>query len=188
MRNEQTSPTAVVLTLVAALGRLIPHPANMTPIGASSLFGGAVLARPWNYLLPLLAMFVTDIFLGFHSTIIYVYASIALGVFLAERLLRKSQSLKLVALISAINATTFFLITNFGVWASTQLYPKTTAGLYQCYLMGLPFFRNMIIGDLLFGVGFFAIYQYATNSSIKNIIDTWTIRSLQLAKSKIGGV
>lgn len=184
MRSESTSPTAIVLTCIAALGRLIPHPANMTPIGASSLFGGAMVARPWNYLLPLLTMFVTDIFLGFHATMPYVYASIAIGVFLAESFLKKSANLKLVAIISVVNAVLFFIVTNFGVWASSTLYPKTTAGLYHCYVMGLPFLRNMVIGDVLFGVGFFAMYQYAHKTAVKTAFDNWAIRSLQLARIK----
>lgn len=185
MRNSLSSPTAVTLTVIAAMGRLIPHPANFTPVGASTLFGGATLPRPWNYLAPLLVMFVTDIFLGFHATIIYVYGSFLLSAFLAERFLKNDRNLVRVGLLSVTTTLLFFLITNFGVWASTAMYAKTGAGLMESYLMGLPFLGNMLLGDLLFGVGFFGLYQLAEKSLIKEKFDKAVGRHLLLAGNNL---
>lgn len=163
MENLWRRPTALVLLCVSIIIRLLPHPANFTPVGATALFGGSKLARPWNYFLPLAIMFSTDIFLGFHSTIPYVYGSFLLIVFLSERFLQKTSYLR-ISILAVINSWLFFLITNFGVWLQGALYPPTFAGLLESYLMGLPFLRNMLLGDLIFALGFFWLYETAVRS------------------------
>lgn len=157
-------PTALAISIGAIAVRLLPHPGNMTPVGATALFGGANLARPWNYLAPLLVLFVTDLFLGFHALMPFVYGSFVVSVFLAERFLKQSVTTKKLIALATANALIFFLVTNFAVWLEGRLYPPTISGLIESYAMGLPFLRNMLIGDLGYTLGIFGLYAWAQKS------------------------
>jgi len=141
---------------LAIIFRLIPHPANFTPVGAASIYGGYKLSRPWNYLAPLIVMTVSDMVLGGHRTMIYVYISLLLAVWLGERLTAKPR-LAQFCFAALGSSVAFFLITNFGVWQATRLYPHNWEGLVNCYLMGLPFWRNALAGDLIFTGSFFLL-------------------------------
>lgn len=143
-------PEIIVITC-AVLLRLIPHPANMAPIGALALFGGAYVDKKYAFFLPLLALFLSDMILGFHSTMIFVYGSFlisgAIGYFL-----RKHKTFGVLTLGSLASSTVFFLITNTGVWLTTPsfVYAKSLSGYMHCLAMGIPFFRYTILGDLLY--------------------------------------
>ena len=151
------SPLLVIL--VAVLIRLLPHLPNFTPIAAMALFGGAYLNKKYAFIIPLAAMFISDIFLGFHSTMPYVYGGFILtgiiGLWLKEH-----KSAKNVICSSLISSILFFLITNFGVWVGGW-YPKTLSGLMQSYVMGIPFFKNTVLGDLIYTGMFFSCYELA---------------------------
>lgn len=167
MRSTLPRKIATTTLIVSSvIIRLLPHPANFTPVGATALFGGAKLTRPWNYLAPIAVMAVTDIFLGWHRTMIYVYVSLILITFIGERTLTNKGAWPRVGLAAIAGSLLFFFITNFGVWESSNLYPHTAIGLYQSYLMGLPFLRNMLAGDVLFSLSFFGIVALVENRVI----------------------
>jgi len=153
---------ASVIIITVAFMRIIPHIPNLAPVGGLALFSGAHLNKKWAILLPLGAMIVSDIILGFHSTIFYVYGSFILITFLGQRL-KKNPSARSLLSISLVSSTLFFFITNFGVWAATPLYSKDVAGLTSSFVMGLPFFRNTILGDLLYTFVFFYGFSYIKN-------------------------
>lgn len=142
--------TASGIILVLAFSRLIPHPPNFTPVAAIALCGGIFLEKRLALFLPLAALFVSDLFIGFHATIPFVYGSFLLtgliGLWLARR--------KRIALIVAgalASSILFFLITNFGVWLNDNLlYERSVEGLFACYVSGIPFFRNTVVGDLTY--------------------------------------
>jgi len=142
----------VGMILFAAIPRIVPHPWNLAPVGAMALFSGAVIRnRVMAFVFPLLAMLAGDFFVGLHILMPVVYASFlistALGFWLRER--RSAVRLGGVVLLGAIQ---FFLITNFGVWAFLNSYPKTFAGLMTCYAAGAPFFWNTLGGDICYSV------------------------------------
>lgn len=153
------------LILVAALTRLLPHPPNFTAIGAIALFGGAYLSdKRWAFLIPLAAMLISDLFLGFHQTMIYVYAAFMLIICIGF-LLRSKISVWRVGGAAIGSSVLFYLITNFGVWLGGTLYPLTWEGLVSCYVAAIPFFRytllsNLIFSGVLFGVFEFLKFQY----------------------------
>jgi hypothetical protein len=148
----------LAIIILSASLRILPHPPNMAPIGGLALFSGATLPLAHAIILPLTAMIISDAVLGFHGTMIYVYGSFILIAILG-RLIKSNRSVGRLAGISLMSSTLFFLVTNFGVWATGSMYPKNISGLINCYLLGLPFFRNTIIGDLLYTGLFF--YGYA---------------------------
>src|SRR4030067_2239479 len=130
------NPTLVIGLAVAA--RLLPHPPNFSPIAAMALFGGAYLSPRYAILVPLLALFLSDLFIGFYSPVVMisVYGSFvltgALGIWLKKR--RNPRNMVLAAVGSSL---LFFLITNFAVWAAGA-YAREPSGLLQGYVAGFP--------------------------------------------------
>lgn len=148
----------VLIILIAISLRLAPHPPNFAPIAAMALFGGAYLNKRYALIVPLLAMLASDFFLGFHNTMIFVYGSFLLtgtiGLWLKNH--KNVQNIIGASLAASI---LFYLITNFGVWLVSSMYPKSIMGLFQSYFYALPFFRNTIVGDLFFAGLFFGSYE-----------------------------
>lgn len=134
----------------AAAMRLLPHPPNFSPIAAMALFSGAYLPkRGMAFIAPLAALLVSDAILGFHALMPIVYGSVALVVCLGW-LLASNRTAVRIAVAAVAGSLMFYLITNFGVWAVGDMYPKTLAGLAACYVAALPFFQNSLAGDLFF--------------------------------------
>lgn len=140
----------LAIVLAAAASRLIPHPPNWTSITAVALFGGAYFSdKRLAFLVPLAALFLSDLILGFYSHMEVVYLSFALIVCIGLWL-QKERSALHIAGAALASSVLFFVLTNFGVWAFGSLYPKTMAGLIACYVAAIPFFQNTLQGDLFF--------------------------------------
>lgn len=152
--SVETYVSLLVVILGAVFLRLIPHAPNVAPIAALALFSGAKIPGWKGVIIPLLAMIGSDLLLGFHSTIPYVYGSFVLISSIGS-LLRKNESPVTIPIASLSGSVLFFIITNFGSWVTTTLYEKSITGLMKCYEMGFPFLRNTIVGDLLYTTVFF---------------------------------
>lgn len=162
------------IILVAALTRLIPHPLNVAPLGAISLFGATYLSdKKFAFILPMLAMFITDLFINnimyasyygsftlFTPGFIWIYGSIAAIVVIGVLLLKKVSIPRVIA-SSLLSSILFYLISNFGVWLSDPDYPITTAGLILCYEMAIPFFKNTVLGDFAYSAILFGGFEFA---------------------------
>ncbi len=155
-----TSPSSRLLILVAmiaaaAASRLIPHPPNFAPIAAIALFSGASFHATWQaFLIPLAAMVLSDVVIGLHRTLPAVYASFALAVCIGFWLRTRRTTLR-VAVATLVSSIAFFVITNFAVWATGSMYPKTFEGLIAAYIAGIPFFRNTVLGDAFYSAVLF---------------------------------
>jgi len=164
----------IVVILIAAMSRLIPHPYNFTPIGGMALFGAAYFSRRWVAVaVPFVAMWLSDLvlnnvvykayypsesFVWWGSAWVYAaFAAIAILGFLVLTRIRPGRIL--VASLSA--SVLFFLITNFSVWLGSTVYPQTIAGLGACYAAGLPFFGNTLAGDLFYSALLFGVFEWA---------------------------
>lgn len=151
--------TLILLVLAAAFSRLIPHPWNFTAIGAMALFGGAYFpSKKQSLMTPIAALLLSDLVLGFHSTMLYVYVAF-IAVVLMGWSLRDQRSVLRVGTLSLVSSSVFFLISNFGVWLMEGLYAPTWQGLVQCYVAAIPFFDNQIYGDLFFSGLLFGSYE-----------------------------
>ena len=143
------------MILATAFSRLVPHSPNFTPVAALALFGGASLpSKRMALCLPIAGLFVSDLVLGFYAITPVVYASFALIVCLGMWL-RRRQNLSYLALATVAVAVLFFVLTNFGVWAIDAEYPKTWAGLVECYVSAIPFFWNTLASDVLYSAVLF---------------------------------
>lgn len=149
------------LILLAAIMRLVPHWPNFTPIGAMALLGGAYLKnRSQAFIVPLAAMFLSDLVIGFHGGMLAVYIAFAVAVVLGMTL-RNKVSVSRTALTALASSVIFFVVTNFAVWMSGSLYPKTAAGLAQCFVMAIPFFHYSVLGDLFYTGILFTVHHLA---------------------------
>ena len=172
MKNK----TIIILTLiiVCAFSRLIPHMPNFTPYIGVALLGGAILKdMKWAILTPVLALFLSDLLIN--NTIARIYFTDVTGfvwwspymtfnlictilfVLMGRFLLPNPKGLNVVG-VSLLAACAFFLISNFGVWMTSEVaYPKTFVGLMACYTAGIPFFKGtaisaVVVSSVLFGV------------------------------------
>ena len=155
-----------IITVTAAAARLIPHPSNVSPIAAMALFGGAYFAsKRVAVAIPLAAMLLSDLILGFSvfgrdvfSLMPFVYGcfvvTTCLGMWTHHVPLR-------VAVATLASSVLFFIVTNFGSWLVFPLYPATWDGLVECYINGLPFFRNTLMGDAVYTVVLFGGFALA---------------------------
>ena len=150
------------LILLGIISRLIPHPWNATPVMAIALFGGTYLSKRLAIVLPLAIVALSDILIGWHDTIPFTWGVFVLTGMIAWWI-RPRPSAARVLISSLAGSGLFFVITNFGVWVTQNLYPKTVDGLWQCYVAAVPFFRNTLLGDLLYVGVLFGGYAAATS-------------------------
>jgi len=149
---------------IIAFTRLLPHPLNVTPVAAIALFGGVMFNnRILAFAIPLLAMFVSDLFLGFHNTMWAVYLSFALTVMIGFLVKSENSPIK-IAMGSLAGSILFFLLTNFAAWYGNAFYTQDFAGLMTSYAAGVPFFRNSVMGDLFFNAVLFGGYYIGARS------------------------
>ena len=151
---------ALVLIAFGVLMRLLPHPANLAPVGAIALFGAAVLPRRLGWWVPLIIMAASDLILGFYHGMLFTWLAFLLVGLYGLTLRGRSNSFR-VPFGALGSAVIFFIVSNFGVWAQGRMYEHTWAGLLQCYEMALPFFRNTFAGDFLYGWLLFGAYALA---------------------------
>jgi hypothetical protein len=120
-----------------------------------ALFSGAKLGRSWQaFLFPLIALFCGDLFVGFHRLMPVVYFSFCVSVLIGIAF-RQRQSLKPLSAATFLGALQFFLITNFGVWALGNFYPRSLAGLTTCFIAAIPYLGNTLAGDSFYALVLF---------------------------------
>jgi hypothetical protein len=155
-------PLATGLAVLASVVRWVPHGWNFSPTYAVEVFAGARM-RLWHALVLALGFrAITDIgiFLfpfpgqedsaGYYLSFMpWVYLSVLLNVLLG-RLLQQTESAWKIGGVALLASVQFFVVTNFGSWLGSPLYPKTMAGLIECYTLGLPWFRPTLIANLVF--------------------------------------
>ncbi len=154
------TPLIVISTIIftLALFRLLPHWPNVSPVAAMALFGGAYFAdKRIAFLVPFAALFLSDLFLGLHNSMLFVYAgfglTVAIGLLLRNRVTFTNTVFAVIAASVA-----FFLLTNFGAWMMSGIYVQSVEGLMQAYIAGIPFFQNSLLGNLGYAALIFGGY------------------------------
>lgn len=156
-RNIFILRAAIIVTMIfaAAVLRILPHPWNFTPVGAMAIFSGALFRNRWaGFLLPLACLLAGDLFIGFHSLMLIVYLSFAISVTIGHWM-AKSRTVARLGGAVFVGALQFFIVTNFAMWAIGGFYPRTMAGLAQCFAAAVPFFWNTLAGDFLYSAVLF---------------------------------
>lgn len=170
---------AAGIIFVAILSRFIP-PYNFTAVGAIGLFGAAHFGKKWMaFLLPFATLWFSDLVLSnlvhaqyydsfqwFNS--LYVYGAFAAVILFGLFFLKKINTSRIL-ISSVVASLLFFLITNFGVWAGSIMYPKDTAGLIACFVAGIPFFWSTLAGNVFFSLVLFKTYEWIKVKELKTI-------------------
>jgi hypothetical protein len=150
---------AYIFILIGVAFRLIPHLPNVTPIAAIALFGGVYLGRRTALMVPLAIMIASDLVLGLHPLILFTWGAFLLTGMLGTWLKDHKTTPNIIG-STIVSSLVFYLITNFGVWAVPgSWYPHTMQGLTNCYVMGLPFLRYSMLGDLAYVGILFLMYE-----------------------------
>ena len=154
---------AYLYIIFAVVFRLVPHGAwNFTPVGAALLYFGARAPRRRMWI-PLAMLAASDLVLTmfvyrypldatYALTWLWYAAAILLG-----SILRQRTTVARLLGASVACSVSFFVLSNFAVWATGTMYPLTLAGLGACYVAAIPFFRNTVASDLLFSAVLFGI-------------------------------
>ncbi len=125
---------------------------------ALALFAGNQARRvTTGVLATLLALALSDAVMGFYSGFWYVYAASLIPVLLG-RVIRNRSGVGAITATALASSLSFFLITNFMVWATGSLYPHTLGGLAASYVAGMPFYQNQLLGDAFYTLAIFAGY------------------------------
>lgn len=167
--NKQQVLAVVMCIIVGVLGRVMPHLPNITPMTSLSLFAGSKLRRIVALLTLLVTFVVSDALLAwiygypvFSAWTIFVYSGFVIitlcGKALPQRFGRASLPLWI-----GVASLFFWLWTNCGVWLTSGIYTKNLAGLLSCYAVALPFLRNALIGDLIWGGVIFGVFALIKN-------------------------
>lgn len=175
MSNKTKFALAVAVVALAAVSRLVKHPFNFTPVAAMSIFAGYYLKNRWGALLPLAAMLLSDLFIGFYDwqVMAAVYLSIMLAFFIGKYASGKKWFY--VPISALASSVLFFLVTNFAVWAFFDWYPHTIAGLAANFTLALPFFRNTLLGDVFYTGVLFGAYEAVLYMAAKKSVKEATV-------------
>ena len=153
------------LILILAFARLIPHPPNFTPIIAVAIVSGYFFKNlNLSILTLLIAMLISDLFIGFYENMIFVYVSLLIITFTFYKISNKIN-FKNLFIYSFAGSLIFFLVSNFGVWALGSpgvhdiAYEKNLTGLIECYILAIPFFGNTFLSTLIFAYPAIFIYR-----------------------------
>jgi len=153
---------ALGLVLLAIISRFLPHWDNFSPLYSVALFSGMILSnRKLSIGIIFLAMFISDIFLGWHESMVSVYLSFGIIVYLGD-FFKNKKSIANIFAGSIVSALIFFVLTNFTVWAFGGFYELSFAGLVECYTMAIPFLRPTFYSSIFYSALLFGIYEAAT--------------------------
>lgn len=169
--NEKNKMTLKFLQIfiIGFIGQWLPHPPNFSPLNSIGIFSGYhSKCRLLFFLYPLFFAFMKDLIFGFHSTMLFVYLSLFVAGLLGSYI--NTLSLLSTLKFSSFSTFTFYLITNFGVWLTSSLYPLNLKGILLCYLAAIPFLINQILGDVFYGFLFYGIYTYKPISKEQAVI------------------
>ncbi len=182
MKNKKHILLALGLILIAALSRLVDHPMNFTPITAIALLSAFVFPGKWKLIVPFAAILLSDLALelkfgyGFHSGTWLVYLGFALMILVGYFGIKRENALQILG-STVVASGLFFLLTNFAFFypevteaGNLQGYPHNWSGIIGSYVAGLPFYRNMLLGDLIYTPLLFGLYALGKKFIFKTSI------------------
>ena len=157
----------LLMTILLIASRLITDIPNFTPTIALVIFTGYFIKNRYTVLLIILiSQGISDFYIGLHESMFFVYFSFLLIAFISPLVIKK-LNLSSVITASLIGPVIFFIISNFGVWYSMNIYSNDMRGLIECYLAGIPFFDETLGSTLLFSITIYVINKILLKNLIK---------------------
>lgn len=153
---------AFLLIVLGVMTRLLPHEPNFTSVAAVALFGAVYLRPKYAILLPLVILVISDAVIGFDS---FQGRAMVYGSFVAIGLIglavRRHKSFATILGGTVAGSVLFYIITNFAFFYPPTMYPHDLSGIIASYYNAIPFFRNMLMGDLFYVGLLFGSYELA---------------------------
>ena len=158
--NKKNILLILIISAVALTARLIPHLPNFSPLASVALFTGVYGQSKKYIILPLVALFISDLFIGFYKfeIMLSVYGSLTI-IGLLGFWLKKHKNFLNITSSALASSLLFFLITNFAVWYFGTWYSHDLAGLAWCYNLAIPFFKNTLLSDLSYSLIIFGAWE-----------------------------
>lgn len=158
-RERNTMP--YLLVALGVIARILPHTWNFAPLGGIGLYAGAYFNPRISWAVPLVALFIGDLFLGFYSLteMAFAYLGFLAGPLIGRALLASRRTIPRFGAAVFIAATVHFAVSNVGSWLT--LYPQTLQGLIDCYVLALPFYGATLLGDAIFASILFGCHELA---------------------------
>ncbi len=164
--NIREQIIGILLVVFGVSLRLLPHADNFTPVTAIAYFGGVVLSPAIALTVPLIVMIASDILIGPHDLFLVTWGSFFIVSLIGVGIRKNAKWTRV--LFGAVGGSVFyFLSTNLAVFFFQNMYPKTWAGLVECFVMAMPFFRNSLLGDLAYTAAFFGLFFMAKSLSMR---------------------
>lgn len=167
---------AYLIVLAAALARFLPHTVNFSPVYGALLYGGARLKSRDFLWYPVTLLALSDLVLlaaVYHTrpdwsepVLWAAYGALAM---IGRGTGRRFSTVRVIGL-SAAAAVAFFLISNLGVWLGWHMYPATLAGLMDCYVTALPFFRFTLASALLYALLLFGGEEFYRRRVARRVV------------------
>jgi len=166
--------TIFLFIFIGSISRIIPHAPNFTPIGAICLFGASHFTKKfYAFFVPLIIIFLSDLFINnifysptsfiiFYNGVEWQYLSYILIITFSIYFLKPKISFFKIGVTSISSSLIFFIISNFGVWISSGIYPLNLIGFILCYFNALPFYFNIFLSFSLYSyilIGSFYLFQ-----------------------------
>lgn len=161
---------AILLVVLGLATRFVPHLPNFTAIGAVAFFAGRYLPKKYSLIIPLAAMLISDLFIGFYSLPIMLAVYLSFTVMTIIGFTTQEKGWKKIATGTIVGSTIFFLTTNWAVWAFGTMYTSDVSGLMASYAAAIPFFRNQLLADIFYTtvlVGGYEIIQQLTTNKLQ---------------------
>lgn len=181
MKNSKSLKTTIVigsLISLAVIWRIINNRLMIAPnleiITAASALAAVILRSKIAIVVPILSMIISDLIIGNSSIFIFTWSAFALiGVASLFMTRFNKQPLKQVGYsfgFAIASSFTFFVVTNLGVWLQGW-YPATLAGLIDCFLLAIPFYKTMLIGNLIIVPSAMVVWQLVNNrQSVSSLV------------------
>lgn len=172
MKPKNAALVFILLFALSLLSRFTSHAWNLTILGGVAFFAGSFFEKKsLSLALVLISLFVSDFVIGFYPQMAWVYAAY-LGMMALGYLVKPQDNRFKIYGFSLAASLVFFFVSNFSVWLEGLMYPQTITGLVDCYVMGLPFFKNQVIGDILSVAVFFEISRQLLPNLVAEKIKT----------------
>ena len=147
MKNITLKKFILISFISIIISRLLPHPPNFTSTIAVAFYLPALFGTKF-IIVALSAFIISDLILGLHSLVFFTWGSLFLIAYYAKYF--KKFYFRILGV--SLSCIIFFLVSNFGVWTSSDLYTKNLEGLITCYTMAIPFLQSSLIGTIIFSI------------------------------------
>jgi hypothetical protein len=175
--NPRTAVLLIMIIIVGAIrfvflyNKQISPLSNFSPLGAMALFGGAYFSKNWKaFGFPLLTLFISDVVLSFtvfnefRSGLLYggwywTYGAFALMT-LASKWMARKVTVTSVLTSALVIVLIHWIVSDFGVWISSALYPQTFEGFIACLIAAIPYELNLLAGTILYSAILFGCFEW----------------------------